>query len=170
MSEEKTIKTAIKNMNIYLDERHDDNDTITMTAKVLRSIRDNYCELLRYKVAVEGMNAIIQQNNSKLDLQADYKTLYEDLKAEHIETVKAIKQAKSEAVRGFADKVNLIVEELVDIMFDGNDPKCKISNCHKHSSISCESPTCIEENKAYWKARILTIVKEMVGDSECTKR
>lgn len=104
MSEDKTIKTAIKNMNAYLAECHNDNDTITMTAKVLRSIRDNYCELLRYKVAVERMNAIKQQNNSKLDLQADYKTLYEDLKAEHIETIKAIKQAKSEAIKEFADR------------------------------------------------------------------
>ena len=111
MSEEKTIKTAIKNMNVYLDECHDDSDTITMTAKVLRSIRDNYCELLRYKVAVEGMNAIIQQNNSKLDLQADYKTLYEDLKAEHIETVKAIKQAKSEAIREFAERLKINIDE-----------------------------------------------------------
>lgn len=104
MSEEKTIKTAIKNMNVYLDECHEDSDTITMTANVLRSIRDNYCELLRYKVAVDGLNAIIQQNKSKLDLQADYKSLYEDLKAEHLETVRAIKQAKSEAIREFAEK------------------------------------------------------------------
>lgn len=36
-------------------------------------------------------------------LLADYKTLYEDLKVEHIDTVKAIKQAKSEAVREFAE-------------------------------------------------------------------
>ena len=142
MSEEKTIKTAIKNMNIYLDERHDDNDTITMTAKVLRSIRDNYCELLRYKVAVEGMNAIIQQNNSKLDLQADYKTLYEDLKAEHIETVKAIKQAKSEAVREFAERVNQLT---TSYWFDNI-------------------------NKEHIDYIVKEIVKEMVGDEECTKR
>lgn len=75
-------------------------------------------------------------------------------------------EIKNEAIKEFAEKVNLIVEELVDIMFDGNEPKCKISNCHKHSSIPCESPTCIEENKAYWKIRIFNLVKEMVGDGD----
>lgn len=104
--------------------------------------------------------------NSEVESLQHYKPLYEDLKAEHLETIREIKTAKFEAVREFSDKVNLIVEELVDIMFDGNEPKCKISNCHKHSSIPCESPTCIEENKAYWKVRILNIVKEMVGDSD----
>jgi hypothetical protein len=60
--------------------------------------------------------------------------------------------------------VNPIFEEIVDIMFDGNEPKCRIKNCHKHSSIPCGSPTCIKENKAYWKLKFYNLVKEMVGD------
>jgi hypothetical protein len=67
-------------------------------------------------------------------------------------------------IKEFAERIVLIIEELVDIMFDGNEPKCRIKNCHKHSSISCDSPTCIEENKAYWKLKIYNLVKEMVGD------
>ena len=69
-----------------------------------------------------------------------------------------------EAIKEFAKKINPIIDELVDIMFDGNESKCRISNCHKHSSIPCDSPTCIEENKAYWKLKIYNLVKEMVGD------
>ena len=44
-----------------------------------------------------------------------------------------------DGAKELAERVNPIIEELVDIMFDDNHSKCMIKNCHKHSSIPCES-------------------------------
>ena len=63
---ENNIKTAIKNMNAYLDECHADSDTVVMTANVLRSIRDNYCELSRYKDTVENLNKLIAEKDAEI--------------------------------------------------------------------------------------------------------
>lgn len=127
-----------------------ENGRVVFYTNILNGYRNEYKDL---DEVVEELNLLLQESYKADDIAGHLKTLQEQYKT-----------AKSEAVREFADKVNLIVEELVDIMFDGNETKCKISNCHKHSSIPCESPTCIEENKAYWKVRILNLVKEMVGD------
>ena len=43
------LKTAIANINAYLSECHDDDDTVTLTANVIRSVKENYEELIRYK-------------------------------------------------------------------------------------------------------------------------
>lgn len=88
MSEEKTIKTAIENMNTYLDECHYDGDTVTITAKVLRSIRDNYCELLRCKKAIERLEGY-NQNLLAANVGLSCGMLDE------------IKAAKSEAIKEF---------------------------------------------------------------------
>lgn len=81
---DENIKTAIKNINTYLAERHNECDTVVMTAKVLKSIRDNYNDLLRYKATVERL----QSDNVKL----------------HTIIPKMIVEAKSEAYREFAEK------------------------------------------------------------------
>lgn len=43
------LKIAVDNMRVYLEECHDKNDTVTLTANVLRSIKENYEELIKYK-------------------------------------------------------------------------------------------------------------------------
>lgn len=43
------LKMAVQNMNAYLEECHDESDTITLTAKVLKSIKENYEELIKLK-------------------------------------------------------------------------------------------------------------------------
>lgn len=94
---DENIKTAIKNMNTYLDECHDDDDAVTITAKVLRSIRDNYCELLRCKKAIERLEGY-NQNLLAANVGLSCGMLDE------------IKAAKSEAVKECAERVerNLI--------------------------------------------------------------
>ena len=132
-------------------------------------------------VRVEALGIINRQNLTIDELTKAYKSLKSEKNAELEQKTMDVERLNKEvdrlsqcvmyhdghiadAIKEFAEKVNLIVEELVDIMFDGNESKCKISNCHKHSSIPCESPNCIKENKAYWKMRILNLAKEMVGD------
>ena len=45
------LKMAVQNMNDYLEECHDERDTITLTAKVLKSIKENYEELIKLRTA-----------------------------------------------------------------------------------------------------------------------
>ena len=43
------LKRAVENMNAYLEECYNESDTITLTAKVLKSIKENYEELIELK-------------------------------------------------------------------------------------------------------------------------
>ena len=43
------LEIAVKNMSVYLEECHDEDDAITLTAKVLKSIKENYEELIKLK-------------------------------------------------------------------------------------------------------------------------
>lgn len=43
------LEMAVKNMSVYLEECHSEDDTITLTAKVLKSIKENYEELIKLK-------------------------------------------------------------------------------------------------------------------------
>lgn len=86
--DESNIKIAIKNMNVWLDECHNDSDTVVMTANVLRSIRDNYCELLRCRDAIERLNAV-----SEICGEC------------HKKYVEKIETAKSKAIKKFAERL-----------------------------------------------------------------
>ena len=55
------------------------------------------------------------------------------------------------------DECESLIEELVELMWDDNERKCKIDNCHKPSSISCGNRICIDENIDYWKNRLKDI-------------
>lgn len=69
-----------------------------------------------------------------------------------------------DGAKELAERVNPIIEELVDIMFDDNHSKCMIENCHKHSSIPCESVVCIDGNKTFWKLKINNLLNEMTDN------
>ena len=43
------LKIAVQNMSVYLEECHGEDDTVTLTAKVLKSIKENYEELIKFK-------------------------------------------------------------------------------------------------------------------------
>ena len=43
------LKMAVRNMSVYLEECHSEDDTVTLTAKVLKSIKENYEELIKFK-------------------------------------------------------------------------------------------------------------------------
>lgn len=45
------LKLAVKNLTVYLEECHGEDDTVTFTAKVVKSIKENYEELIKYKEA-----------------------------------------------------------------------------------------------------------------------
>ena len=51
------LKMAVQNMNAYLEECHDESDTITLTAKVLKSIKENYEELIKLKECTHRVEA-----------------------------------------------------------------------------------------------------------------
>lgn len=45
------LKLAVKNLTVYLEECHGEDDTVTFTTKVVKSIKENYEELIKYKEA-----------------------------------------------------------------------------------------------------------------------
>ena len=92
--DESNIKIAIKNMNVWLDECHNDSDTVVMTANVLRSIRDNYCELLRYRDAIDRL----QKEN-----EFHRKTITDNAQRALEVTIEEVEKAKSEAIKEFAE-------------------------------------------------------------------
>ena len=51
-----------------------------------------------------------------------------------------------------------LVDELVDLMFNDEEPHCKVPDCHKGSDIPCESSICIDENKRIWHEKVDELV------------
>ena len=47
------LKTAVANLNAYLEECHGEDDTVTFTTNVVRSIKENYEELIRCKLEID---------------------------------------------------------------------------------------------------------------------
>lgn len=45
------LKLAVKNLTVYLEECYREDDKVTFTAKVVKSIKENYEELIKYKEA-----------------------------------------------------------------------------------------------------------------------
>lgn len=52
---------------------------------------------------------LINRQNAEIERLHHYKQSYEDLKAEHLETIKAIKQDRIEAIKEFAEKLDKIL-------------------------------------------------------------
>jgi hypothetical protein len=71
-------------------------------------------------------------------------------------------KVQAEVIKAFAEKVKPLFEEIVELMFDDNESKCRISNCHKPTSIRCGSRLCIDENVDLWKAKVDDIAIEMM--------
>lgn len=69
----------------------------------------NITSLAAYQTLLD----IEKNNNEKLRAQVEslqhYKQSYEELKAEHLETIKAIKQHESEVIKEFAEKIDKIL-------------------------------------------------------------
>lgn len=135
---ENNIKTAIKNMNAYLDECHADSDTVVMTANVLRSIRDNYCELLRYKDTVENLNKLIAEKDAEIErLQGRNRRLESAFVAEcDLSACPRKREIRGEAMK---DALNRAKKRIGDSHF---------------------------QNYGLAIMEIMDVEKEMVGDSE----
>lgn len=68
----------------------------------------------RRQAAIDALD-LIESKDAEIER---YKNLYEDLKAENLETIKAINKCKAEAIREF---VNLFYDEcLEDALIDGD--------------------------------------------------
>lgn len=80
--------------------------------------------------------------------------------------IKKLKQEKRQAFKEFAENaVKPIIDELVELLFNDNEPDCKV-DCEKGSDIPCGSSICREENKKYWKNKIDDLIKELYGEEK----
>ena len=91
--------------------------------KIIRDIIDGYRnEASYFEDQIDDINRehydIICELRGEIKRLKKYKNLYEDLKAENLETIKAINKCKAEAIREF---VNLFYDEcLEDALIDGD--------------------------------------------------
>lgn len=95
-----------------------DNDVIKALECCIKS-ECSKCPLKRSfcseNVAMEYALDLINRQNTEI---AIYKNLYEDLKAENLETIKAINKCKAEAIREF---VNLFYDECLEVALTDGD-------------------------------------------------
>lgn len=69
-----------------------------------------------------------------------------------------------QAVKEFAEKVKPLISEIVELMFNDDEPQCKVNHCHKGDDIPCGSSICIEENTQVWMSKIDELLKDLYGD------
>ena len=69
-----------------------------------------------------------------------------------------------QAVRGFAEKVRFVIDDLVELIFDDGANRCIIGGCHKSDDIPCGASICIEENRQAWKSKIDDLLAEVTGE------
>lgn len=62
-----------------------------------------------YSMDIVFLRNVIAYINRLEAENENYKALYEGLKAEHIETIKAIKHYKAEAYKEFADRLRILI-------------------------------------------------------------
>ena len=98
-----------KKQSVSLIDGHIDGPTIT-DEEIINALKGNISnaksvdckvwsiELYKIENALDLINR--QKSENKM-----YKSLYEDLKAEHLETIRLIKKAQSDAIKEFWDKL-----------------------------------------------------------------
>ena len=77
-----------------------------------------------------------------------------------------VEKAKAEVARVFAEKVKPLFERIVELMFDGDESTCKVENCQKPDSMGCGDRICINENIAWWNAKVDDLVKEFTEEPQ----
>ena len=71
------LKTAVENLSAYLEECHGEDDTVTFTTNVVRSIKENYEELIKYK---EDYGDLINRQKAEIErLKAKNQSLYKEI-------------------------------------------------------------------------------------------
>lgn len=80
------IKTAIANIEAYLSECHGNDDTVTLTANVIRSVKENYEELVEAKAEIERLELNLEEAFAEIE---EFKTLQIELVNEFAEKLKA---------------------------------------------------------------------------------
>ena len=111
MTNEK-LKTAIANINAYLSESPADDDTVTLTVNVIRSVKENYEELLAARAEIERLET---------NCLSMAQTMPNMAKAERAEAVKEFAERLKEYVESYDVTtgykiiiVNAVEEETID--------------------------------------------------------
>lgn len=72
-----------------------------------------------------------------------------------------------QAVKEFAQsKIKPLIDELVELLFNDDEPNCRVDDCEKGSDIPCGCSICVEENKQVWKSKVDKLVKEFCDNEE----
>lgn len=85
------LKTAVANINAFLSESHNDDDTVTLSLNVIRSVKENYEELIEAKAEIERLEQEKGRFEADVEMFTDIGKMYSEL--------------KSEAVKEFAERL-----------------------------------------------------------------
>lgn len=110
------LKTAIANIEAYLSESPGDDDTVTLTTNVIRSVKENYEELIEARAEIERLK------DTGLDIINQKRAEIETLKAE----IKRLTKEKDKAWELFKKKCD------EDIELQGLCDKRRIENEKLH--------------------------------------
>lgn len=80
------LRTAIANIEAYLSESPGDDDTVTLTANVIRSVKENYEELVEAKSEIERLERNLEEAFAEIE---ELRTLQTDLVNEFVKKLKA---------------------------------------------------------------------------------
>lgn len=61
------LKTAIANIEAYLSECPGADDTVTLTANVIRSVKENYEELVEAKAEIERLQRNLEESFAEIE-------------------------------------------------------------------------------------------------------
>ena len=124
--------------------------------------KTNYC-------VKRGISNIVAIRKENAELKAENERLYGDIMTYKLRWARAttkLDTAKAEAYKECIEKAKSIVREMVDIMFDDNESKCRIGNCRYTSNVACGNEVCLTENRAFWNSKLDNLLKEMGGEEK----
>ena len=121
--------------------------------KLLNKLKSDRQELINnLNENIADLEKIAYEQQKEIDNLQHYKQAYEELKAEHLETIKAIKQDKTEAIKEFAERLHDIFVSKVQKYY------CKVKEEHSFKFLEGYLFDDVLSNIDYVK-------KEMVGDN-----
>lgn len=174
------LKTAVKNLSVYLEECHGERDTVTFTVNVVRSIKVNYEELVKYKEKYEDtINRQKAENDRKTkhiaEIVDEYAKFKEAAKRRETAVVRNIEQVADEEISRLKAEIERlkehehIIEKMLSEAWERIAELDRLNETAKSEAIKefARRARGMITIRGRQKDYFDNLVKEMVGDTEC---
>lgn len=121
-------------------------------------VNEGYGNVKQYQDEIECLKMELMHREEDL-AHADEKVFYREM-AVRLEEDKI----KRQVVKEFCEnKVEPLIEELVELLFNDDKSNCMVQDCNKSDDIPCGSSICIGNNKEVWKKKLDDLITELYG-------